>query len=225
MPRANLPTFAGGEIGDELLARDDTAKFKTSLRRARNMIIRPAGGVFGRPGLLFAGEVHDSARRTRSITFQFSVNQGYMMEFGHYTLRFASQGGFILRKELKVLSITNALNAIVLVDGPHGYEVGWDVVFTGIEGMTEINGLRARILFKDAVSFTTDIDTQTFGIFTGSGGGIAGDANGGVGGDPAPPPPPAPTDPPPAPPPFVDYEPPPFTYGYFNPGDIHIAAP
>lgn len=221
--KLDLPTFAGGEIGDGLLARDDTAKFRTALRRARNMLISPAGGVYRRPGLLFAGAVYDSARRTRVVPFQFSVNQGYALELGHHTLRVVSNGGYILRRELEVTAITNAEFASVTTNGPHGYEDGWDVVFENIEGMTEINGLRGRILNHDATSFMVDIDTTAFGVFTGSGGGVAGDVDGGTGGYPAPPPEPAPTDPPPPPPPFVDEEPYPTTY--FTGGDFYIHAP
>ena len=64
------PTFAGGEIADTLLARDDTAKFRTALRRARNVILSPEGGFYMRPGLLFAGPVYASNRRTRVVPFQ-----------------------------------------------------------------------------------------------------------------------------------------------------------
>lgn len=208
--RIDLPTLAGGEIGDELLSRSDTAKFRTGLRRARNVLLSPAGGAFNRPGMLFAGKVYDVVKRHRAVPFQFSTNQGYMLEMGHHTLRVVSQGGYILRKHLEVLSITNGPNAGVVMNGPHGYEVGWDVVFQDIEGMTEINGLTARILFKDATSFTTDIDSTDFGVFTGSGGGVAGNDDGGSGGDP---PPPDPLDPPPPTPPFVDTEPEPPVYG------------
>lgn len=221
--KVDWPTFAGGEIGDDLLGRTDTAKYRTALRRARNMVGLPAGGIARRPGLLLGGEVYDSTRRTRIIPFQFSVNQGYAMELGHHTLRFMSLGGYVLRKELEITAITNAEFASVTTNGPHGYQVGWDVVFSNIEGMTEINGLQGRVLNLDTTSFTVDLDTTTFGIFTGSGGGVAGDAEGGTGGDPPPPPPPAPTDPPPPTPPFVDEEPYPATY--FTGGDFHINAP
>lgn len=212
--RKDMPTFAGGEISDDLQARDDTAKFRTSLRRARNVLIKPAGGVYNRPGLLFAGEVHDEDRKNRTVPFQFSVSQGYALELGHNTLRVVSNGGYVLRKELEVVLISNAPFAAVTINGPHGYEDGWDVTFSGIEGMTEINGMKGRILNHDATSFGIDIDTSAFGIFTGSTGGVAGNAAGGTGGYPAPPPPPAPTDPPAPPPPFQDFEPlPPIYFG------------
>jgi hypothetical protein len=218
----DYPTMAGGEIGDDLLARSDTAKYRTALRRARNVTILAAGGVTRRPGLLLAGEVYDSTKKHRLLPFQFSVNQGYAMELGEGTLRFVSRGGYVLRKELLIQGITNAAQAQVAATA-HGYQVGWDVVFENIEGMVEINGKQARITAVNANNFQVDLDTTTFGIFTGSGGGVLGDAAGGTGGDPAPPPPPAPTDPPPETPPFVDTEDyPPI---YFTGGDFHINAP
>lgn len=213
--RVDIPTMAGGELGEDLLSRSDTAKYRTALRRARNVYIAPAGGVYNRPGMLFAGEVHDSDRLTRAVPFQFSISQGYALELGHNTLRVVSNGGYVLRKELTVTGITNGLNAQVQIDGPHGYEIGWDVVFENIEGMTEINGMQGRVLTKDDTSFTVNIDSTAFGVFVGSGGGIPGDVGGagGTGGDP---PPPAPGDPPEPPPPFVDQEPYPIVFDFGN---------
>jgi hypothetical protein len=219
--RVDMPTFAGGEIGDDLLARSDTAKYRTALRRARNVRLLPAGGATSREGLLFAGEVHDTERRTRTIPFQFSVGQGYAMEFGHHTLRFVSRGGYVLRKELLITNITNGHPAVVSVVA-HGYLDGWDVVFAGIEGMTEINGLQARVLSHTADTFEIDLDTSAFGVFTGAPDGVPGNVDGGTGGDPAPPPPPAPTDPPPPPPPFETTEPEP---PIFLPGDVNVSLP
>ena len=221
--RVDMPTFAGGEIGDDLLSRSDTAKYKTALRRARNVLLAPAGGAYNRPGMRFAGETYDSTKLTRPVPFQFSVNQGYCLELGDHVMRVLSQGGYILRKELLVTGITNGLTAVISTSGPHGYVVGWDVVFQNIEGMTEINGRKARILAMTTDSFTIDLDTSTFGIFTGSGGGVAGDADGGAGGDP---PPPDPGDPPEPTPPFVDTEPEPPVYRpVFHYGNENISEP
>jgi len=214
--RRNLPSFAGGEIGDGLLSRDDTAKFRTALRRARNVVISTSGGVFNRQGTLFAGEVHDSAEIARVVPFQFSVGQGYALELGDQTLRIIANGGYVVRRELLVTDITNGHPATVTATA-HGYEDGWDVVFENIEGMTEINGRRARVLSHTDDTFTIDLDTSDYGIFTGSGGGTAGDAAGGTGGDPVPPAPEPPTTPPPPPPPFYDFENPPDIYlGDYN---------
>lgn len=201
--KVDWPSMSGGEIGEELLSRSDTARYRVALRRARNVIGLAAGGQMRRPGMRYAGRVKDIARRTRVIPFQFSVNQGYAVELGHLTMRFLSMGGYVLRKELLITGITNGFPATVNVTA-HGYQVGWDVVFENILGMTEINGLQARVLSVTANSFTIDLDTTGFGVFTGSGGGVAGNAAGGTGGDPAPPAPTPPTTPPPPPPPFYD---------------------
>lgn len=224
--RVDMPTLAGGEIADDLLSRSDTAKFRTSLRRARNGHVTPAGGFFNRPGMKFAAEVHDSDRKNRVIPFQFSVGQGYALELGHNTLRVVTRGGLVLRPELIVLGITNAAAAVVTTEGPHGYENGWDVVFTEIEGMTEINNMRGRVTAHTTDTFTLNIDTTDFGVFTGSVGGIAGDALGDVGGYPAPPPLPPPpepsTAPPPPPAPFYDYENNPYIYGGGGYGGLQV---
>lgn len=203
--RAEMPTFAGLEIGEELAARIDTAKYRTALRRARNVLGRPAGGVVNRQGFEFVGEIYDSESRCRLLPFAFSIDQTYVLPFEDETSRVVSNGGFVLEVELEVAGITNAAQAVV--DAPdHGYAVGDDIYFAGIEGMEEINGHYYRIVaVGDADHVTIDLDTTGFGVFTGSTGGIPGVDQ-------------TPPDPDPEPPPYVPVEPPPITFPGFGLG-------
>lgn len=231
MSRVDMPTFSGGEIGDDLLARDDTQKYRTSLQRARNVFLAVGGGVYNRPGLYFCGPTYNPNWKARIIPFQFSVDQAYVIELTPFVMRFIVNGGFVLRPELKVLNITNEENAVIFTDGPSGYEVGWDVVLSGIEGMTEINGMQGRVIVVDneANAIRVLIDTRSFGVYTGSTGGVPGASAGGVGGQPPPPvvepppppetptaPPPEPEVPPEPPAPFPDYVEPPNTWDWRN---------
>lgn len=199
--RRDQPSFAGGEISPEVSARYDTAKYQTALARGRNVLIAAAGGVYNRAGFQFGARVRDSARKTRVIPFQFSVEQGYAIELGHHVLRILYQGGLVLKPELKILGINNSNPAQILVKA-HGYVAGQQIYFSGIEGMTEINNRVATVsAVLDANNFLVDLDASGWGVFTGSGGGIDGDANGGEGGYPA--------IPVYVPPPFENVEPPP----------------
>lgn len=198
--QVDQPSFSGGEIGPGLQSRFDTAKYKTALRKGRNVLLRVEGGFYKRPGLRFVGKVYDEARTTILIPFQFSVEQSYQLEFGHLSMRVIHDGGYVLDNELIVHGITNAAAAVVHIQA-HGYEVGDDVYFTAQEGMTEINGLIGRVTaVGDVDHVTVDIDTSAFGVWTASTGGVEGDAAGGEGGQP---PPPVPGDPQPT---FPDFD-------------------
>jgi len=231
MLKPNQPSFSGGEIGPQLAARSDTEKYQSALRRARNFLLATAGGAYNRTGFEFGGEVYDSARRTRLIPFQFSVDQGYAIELAHQKLRLRVNGGIVLEPELIVTDIRVnpdfPEHTLVFTQGPHGYTVGRDLYFQGIQGMTEINGRSARIIGVIADAITIDLDVRGFGTFTGSVGGVAGDAAGGVGGQAPPPPTPSPTQPPAPTPPFVDTEPPPIVVAPWRGGEFseNIQAP
>lgn len=225
MARVDMPSFSAGEIGDDLLSRDDTLKYKAGLRRARNVFLAVGGGFYNRPGMVYVGRTKDPTKRTRLIPFQFSVEQGYAIELSHFTMRFIVNGGYVLMPELQIAYIGNEENALVVMNGPHGYKVGQEVIFTNILGMTQINGMKATVIDVAAEQFRVDIDTRGFNIFTGSGGGVQGGAQGGVGGlppapeaEPPPPveqpqqPPPPPETPPEPTPPYPDYEIPPDVY-------------
>ncbi len=88
-------SFIAGEISPLLLARDDLDQFRKAASRIRNFIVLPHGGVTRRPGTRFVSEVHDSTRKVRLAPFRFSVTNVYVVELGHYTARFYSNGGIV----------------------------------------------------------------------------------------------------------------------------------
>ena len=181
--RLDYPTFAGGELGPTLQSRYDTAKGKTGLRRARNVLLATAGGFYNRPGFRFGAQVYDNAALTRLIPFQFSLTQAYALELGDGYMRVISEGGLVLEPEVIVTAITKANPAVATVPD-HGFAVGDDAYFVNITGMTQINNVLMRVTAVSGDDITLDIDSTAFGTFTGSGGGVAGNAEGGVGGQP-----------------------------------------
>lgn len=96
VPRVAQGSFTGGMISRALWARTDLEKYAKGLKEAKNVFVHPAGGISNRAGLEFVAEVHDSARETRLIDFDFGIEQTYVLEFGHETMRVIRDGGIVL---------------------------------------------------------------------------------------------------------------------------------
>lgn len=80
--------FNGGEFSPLLYGRVDTERYATGLALCQNYIPTIQGGLIRRPGTYFVAEAGDSTRAARLIPFEFSVEQAYILEFGHQTIRF-----------------------------------------------------------------------------------------------------------------------------------------
>lgn len=211
MYRDAKPTLAGGEISDAVAARYDVSKYATALARARNTLGLPQGGQYIRAGFMFGDQVVDHTKAAVLMPFVFSAGDAYALEFTPGRMRLYYRGSLVTKPQITITGITKAVNAVVTVPA-HGYQIGATVVFSGVEGMVEINGLRGKVLSVTTDTITIDLDTTGFSTFTGDTGGIAGDANGGTGGEPAPPPPgedPPPPETPddPEPPPIIPENP------------------
>lgn len=89
------PTFSGGELSPSLFSRVDIARYGTSLRKCRNLIVRPYGGVENRPGTRFIGEIRDSGEIGRLITFQYSAEIMYVIVVNDGYFEFIYQGAFL----------------------------------------------------------------------------------------------------------------------------------
>lgn len=89
-------SFSGGEFSPALHYRVDLQKYLTGLRRCRNMLIHPEGGLSNRPGTYFVAETKYTDKQARLIEFEFSTEQAYILEFGDQYIRFFMNGGQIL---------------------------------------------------------------------------------------------------------------------------------
>lgn len=90
------PTFAGGEVSQNLRSRVDLAKYSTCAARLTNFFVHPQGGVSNRPGMRWIASTKDSQKIARLIKFKFSSTQSYMLEFGDEYIRFFQNGGRIM---------------------------------------------------------------------------------------------------------------------------------
>jgi hypothetical protein len=166
--RAGNLNFAKGELAEELIARVDVQSYQSGTKRARNVIVLKYGGLTKRPGMRFVAEALEGDNPVRLLPFQFSLTQAYALELGQAYMRPAALGGLVLETKYKVTAITKAVNAQI-TSAYHGYSVGEQVFFSGITGMTQING-RFGIVQSvvDANNFTVDIDTRGFSTFVDS---------------------------------------------------------
>lgn len=89
------PSFAAGEIGPEIAARTDLARYQTGLAKCINFIINPYGGAMNRPGTVFLAETKNN-EVARLIRFKFSVNDTYALEFTHLRMRVYRNGALVL---------------------------------------------------------------------------------------------------------------------------------
>lgn len=80
--------FTAGELSEWLDPRVDFVKYNNGLSLCENAIVRPQGGVFGRPGTKFVAPTKYNDRTTRLIPFRFSKTQTYIIEMGHEYMRF-----------------------------------------------------------------------------------------------------------------------------------------
>lgn len=113
--------FTIGELSPKLFGRFDLARFNLALGTGRNLFVNYQGGGSSRAGTSFPGYSKQTERLTldpttpppRLITFQFNVDQGLMLEFGHEYMRIVQRGAYVVEAPVVILNITNSLVASV----------------------------------------------------------------------------------------------------------------
>jgi hypothetical protein len=84
--------FTRGEISPRLHARASLDFYRAALAKCENFVTLPHGGIRKRGGTYYAGEVKNSAKKTRLIPFIFSADQAYALEFGDQYIRVYAYG-------------------------------------------------------------------------------------------------------------------------------------
>lgn len=200
MPTTPILNFSKGELGPQLYGRIDASQYAAAGKRMRNVIAQRYGGAAARPGFRLIGKLDDQDQPVKLVPFQFSIDQAYVIGMQQAKARLLAFGGFVLEQNTKITAISQASAAVVIAPF-HGLAVGDRVFFSGITGMVEVNGRQGTVQSVSGTDgFTVDIDTRSFGAFTGS------DGTSNV----APPPAPTPT---PSPAPTPTPTPPPETGG------------
>jgi hypothetical protein len=88
-------SFNAGELSPQLVGRIDLDKYKNGCKTLVNFIPKIHGPISKRPGTRFVAEVKNSAHTTRLISFEYNVEQAYVLEFGDQYIRFYKDGGVI----------------------------------------------------------------------------------------------------------------------------------
>lgn len=88
-------SFNAGEISPRLYAREDVDKYSNAVKTATNFEILPQGPMRRRNGSQYINEVKTSADEARLIRFQFSSDDGIVIEAGNTYFRFYRNGAQI----------------------------------------------------------------------------------------------------------------------------------
>lgn len=175
MPQSLIqPSFAGGELAPALWARVDLAKYHVGAKTLRNFFVNASGGASNRPGTAYVGRVKDGSHPVRLIPFEFSTVQTYVLEFGHHYLRVVMNGGHVLEPAFSVSAVTQANPCAVTAAG-HNFANGDEVFFSGIGGMTALDGDRFLVAAVAGASFQLHsldgvaVDATAWAAFGGGG--------------------------------------------------------
>ncbi|MEI6282506.1 MAG: ubiquitin-activating E1 FCCH domain-containing protein, partial [Alphaproteobacteria bacterium] len=110
----------------------------------------------------------------RLITFQFSLNQGLVLEFGARYMRVISLGAFVTETAGAITGITRASPAVV-TQVAHGYTTGDWVFIDDVSGMTEVNG-RTFVISVSGVNsynlldvFGVNVDSSAYTVYSSGG--------------------------------------------------------
>jgi hypothetical protein len=108
--------FSTGELDPLLRARVDLQAYNNALAKATNVLIQPQGGLRRRPGTKYVAELPSNASDgVRLVSFQFSVDDSYMLCFVHQRMYVIKNGALITNingsgnNYLSVSSITSAI--------------------------------------------------------------------------------------------------------------------
>lgn len=161
--------FSSGEMSPRLFGRTDLAKYHLGCSTLRNFFCDYRGGASSRAGLRYVGMCKQGAPNAggtvtsnppRDIPFQFSISQGYVLEFGDQYMRIKSDGAYVTESTKTIMGITQANPGIITSNG-HGYSNGDWVYITSVGGMTEFNGL---IWIVQNAATNTYTLTDLFGV-------------------------------------------------------------
>lgn len=133
-------SFTVGEVTPSLWGHVDLARMHSAAATMRNMVVSYRGGAYSRAGTKFVGYSKQINHTVppRIIGFQFSINQGLVLEFGDSYMRVIQDGGYVLDQ---IAAITGAsISNPVTLAAVNAFSNGDWVEITDVVGMTQLNG-------------------------------------------------------------------------------------
>lgn len=155
-------SLSAGELSPGIWGRVDVEKYHSGTTTSRNFFANYKGGVSSRAGLAYVGTCKQQYPvPPRLIPFQFSLTQGYSLEFGDHYLRIIQDGAYVIEDPITITFVDTIGN--VNTSSPHGYVVD-DWVFgennDNIGGLTWIvstinsaTSFQVKDLFGNFVTF------------------------------------------------------------------------
>lgn len=87
MPNLGITNLTAGEVSPILMGRADTSKFANACERLENFLITVTGMWSYRPGMCLMGQPKNQDKTARLWPFQFSDQQGFILELGDLYMR------------------------------------------------------------------------------------------------------------------------------------------
>ena len=124
-------SFAAGEISEEVANRTDLDKYQSALLKARNVTVKPYGGITKRQGTLFVGRAKYADKKCRLVEFPESANSSYMLEVGDKYIRVWYGDEYIGKEiatpfaesELEILRFNQSADTMYICSGNHPVQV------------------------------------------------------------------------------------------------------
>lgn len=137
------PAFSNGEITPELWGRLDIDKFHTAAATLRNAFVNFRGGANSRAGTAYVLMSKQSWLTANSpprlITFNFSLEQSYCLEFGDHYMRIYTNGAPVVEANQTINSIDTGNRTILEISGNNLAAGDW-VIASGCLGTPQFNG-------------------------------------------------------------------------------------
>ena len=167
------PSFSAGEIAPALYGRVDLAKYHVAATTLRNCFVSYRGGAYSRAGMRYVLRAKQAWSLTssppRAIPYQFSLTQGYALEFGDHYMRVHFQGAPVSESPLAITNITQANPAVVTVSVS-----GALTATANISGVTRSYAPADQVTLAGGVGPTPAVlsvtNTEIFGLFASNAG-------------------------------------------------------
>lgn len=133
--------FTAGEWTEELAGRVDLPQFANAVKRLRNWLLLPRGGIQVRPGGVFTARTKFSNKFTRLMPFEFNVEQTYVVEMGDLYMRFFAENVRVEETGKAVTAVTDVggVDPVQITVVGHGYSNGNHVALRVLGGAWQIN--------------------------------------------------------------------------------------
>jgi hypothetical protein len=172
----DLTSFSAGEIAPALFGHVDLAKFNVAAATLRNMYVGFRGGVYSRAGTAYCGRSKQShgAAPPRVITFQFSISQGYALEFGDNYMRVFYQGSPVVENAFAIGSLGGGSVLQLSIPG-NNYQAGDWFFVSDVASPPQVNGATYLVMaVAGSVVTVADlngnpIDGSAFAAYSGGG--------------------------------------------------------